>query len=358
MKKKIVTALELSISLLCGIFFAFLCVNSLNAEKNALASERGVYAIKQAEVRLTESTGENTDDYEVTTFSIIGIPVTESTSGFMCYSPICYTENVKSVQLMESTPGSRPDLTIGTTTDEDGKEHYYCTSGNLESWPYGVRSIIARFVVVHTGEFVEHTSPTGFTPTYRNIKSTYTETLDPDDIVDEIIGALDGVVAEKNDGSLDEFWAAIRPFVVYVLSAILSGTIVAGIISAAIKRKYDTKSISRAVVEEIAEKDISVDIETMTKKELSAIGTTLQSNLKEGMSDVTRMKRSVALLCNALSKSKTLTQEERDELAAEAKNLDAEVAAERREKVVVRLEKVEAPETRAQNGGLFDNLNK
>lgn len=184
--------------------------------------------------------------------------------------------------------------------------------------------------------------------------------IDKDGLLEELISKVDGLIAEKNNEGLDKLWEVIRPFVVYVLSALLSGTIIAGLISRAIAKKYDTKAIAKSVVEDIANKDISVDLETMTRKEIMAIGTALKANLQDGLAGVENMRRSLALVCGALSKSKTLTQEEREELAAEAKKLDETVQAEAKEKVVVRLEKSGTSETTTNEtqGGLFDHLGK
>ena len=184
--------------------------------------------------------------------------------------------------------------------------------------------------------------------------------IDKDGLLEELISKVDGLIAEKNNEGLDKLWEVIRPFVAYVLSALLSGTIVAGFISRAIAKKYDTKAIAKSVVEDIANKDISVDLETMTRKEIMAIGTALKANLQDGLAGVENMRRSLALVCGALSKSKTLTQEEREELAAEAKKLDETVQAEAKEKVVVRLEKSGTSETTTNEtqGGLFDHLGK
>ena len=184
--------------------------------------------------------------------------------------------------------------------------------------------------------------------------------IDKDGLLEELISKVDALIAEKNHEGLDKLWEVIRPFVVYVLSALLSGTIVAGFISRAIAKKYDTKAIAKSVVEDIANKDISVDLETMTRKEIMAIGTALKANLQDGLAGVENMRRSLALVCGALSKSKTLTQEEREELAAEAKKLDETVQAEAKEKVVVRLEKSGTSETTTNEtqGGLFDHLGK
>ena len=184
--------------------------------------------------------------------------------------------------------------------------------------------------------------------------------IDKDGLLEELISKVDGLIAEKNNEGLDKLWEVIRPFVVYVLSALLSGTIVAGFISRAIAKKYDTKAIAKSVVEDIANKDISVDLETRTRKEIMAIGTALKANLQDGLAGVENMRRSLALVCGALSKSKTLTQEEREELAAEAKKLDETVQAETKEKVVVRLEKSGTSETTTNEaqGGLFDHLGK
>ena len=183
---------------------------------------------------------------------------------------------------------------------------------------------------------------------------------DKEGLLEELISKVDGLIAEKNNEGLDKLWEVIRPFVVYVLSALLSGTIIAGLISRAIAKKYDTKAIAKSVVEDIANKDISVDLETMTRKEIMAIGTALKANLQDGLAGVENMRRSLALVCGALSKSKTLTQEEREELAAEAKKLDETVQAEAKEKVVVRLEKSGTNETTTNEtqGGLFDHLGK
>ena len=138
--------------------------------------------------------------------------------------------------------------------------------------------------------------------------------------------------------------------------------IIGKVVSRLIRRKYDAKAIANEVLSQLTTKDISIDLETLTKKELADIGAELKSSLKDGMTDIANMKRSVALMCNALSKSKVLTQEERTELAAEAKKLDAEAAKEVTEKVTVRLEKAE-PATeeikeKPTDGGLFGYMEK
>ena len=60
--------------------------------------------------------------------------------------------------------------------------------------------------------------------------------IDKDGLLEELISKVDGLIAEKNNEGLDKLWEVIRPFVVYLLSALLSGTIVAGFISRAIAK--------------------------------------------------------------------------------------------------------------------------
>ena len=196
-----------------------------------------------------------------------------------------------------------------------------------------------------------------YTPVISNV-----ETVEEESLLDKVMNKLDEAIAGQNSDGLDRLWEIIRPIVVYALSGLITGVIIGKVVSRLIRRKYDAKAIANEVLSQLTTKDISIDLETLTKKELADIGSELKNNLKDGMTDIANMKRSVALMCNALSKSKVLTQEERTELAAEAKKLDAEAAKEVTEKVTVRLEKAE-PATeeikeKPTDGGLFGYMEK
>ena len=257
---------------------------------------------------------------------------------------LCFTAGI-SVAYAENTP----NLQVATEETEQTEE----TDGKTENGSTG--EISGDNEDINKGGETPG-DDSGETP---GDKPNEDKPVDKDALLEELIKKVDELIAEKNDEGLDKVWEVVRPFVIYVLSALLSGTIIAGFISRAIAKKYDTKAIAKSVVEDIANKDISVDLETMTRKEIMAIGTALKANLQDGLAGVENMRRSLALVCGALSKSKTLTQEEREELAAEAKKLDETVQAEAKEKVVVRLEKSEpAKETTEETGGLFDNLGK
>lgn len=257
---------------------------------------------------------------------------------------LCFTAGI-SVVYAENTPN------LQVATEETGQTEE--TDGKTENGSTG--EISGENEDINMGEETPGDG-SGETP---GDKPEEDKPVDKDALLEELIKKVDELIAEKNDEGLDKLWEVIRPFVIYVLSALLSGTIIAGFISRAIAKKYDTKAIAKSVVEDIANKDISVDLETMTRKEIMAIGTALKANLQDGLAGVENMRRSLALVCGALAKSKTLTQEEREELAAEAKKLDETVQAEAKEKVVVRLEKSEPDkETTRETGGLFDNLGK
>lgn len=257
---------------------------------------------------------------------------------------LCFTAGI-SVAYAENTPN------LQVATEETGQTEE--TDGKTENGSTG--EISGENEDINKGE----ETPGDGSGEIPGDKPNEDKPVDKDALLEELIKKVDELIAEKNDEGLDKLWEVIRPFVIYVLSALLSGTIIAGFISRAIAKKYDTKAIAKSVVEDIANKDISVDLETMTRKEIMAIGTALKANLQDGLAGVENMRRSLALVCGALSKSKTLSQEEREELAAEAKKLDETVQAEAKEKVVVRLEKSEPDkETTGETGGLFDNLGK
>ncbi len=314
----------------------------------------------------TPDTGENNaNNTYITQFSVeTRIQTKQNAEGktvMWINTPVVYDENVLSVDFVTVEAYFPKELKISKTTTQE-KNYYYLTA-EFDKWTDPNRVLYPKIRVKSSGSITYHENA--------KISSITTDIpeepeplgdIDKDKLLEELMTKVDGLIAEQESEGLDKLWEIIRPFVIYVLSALMSGVIVANIISAAIKKKYDVKEIADKVTENLAGKDISIDIETVTKHEIATIGAALQNNLTEGLQGVENMKRSVALLCNALSKSKTLTQEERERLAAEAKKLDKEVAEEAREKIVVRLEKAQEPEKQSEEtaagGGLFDYLGK
>ena len=305
---------------------------------------------------VTLATDEKTSEKTYTTeFSVKAVIQSKQDAegnfaGLWLSQSFLYDENVLTVELVNLESWYPQTLKISKTTDKE--KNYYFLFASFDTWADPNREIYPCVRVTHTGKITYHESA--------KISGITTDMpSDTDNKVDEILDKVDGLIKDQNSAGLDRLWEIVRPFVVYVLSALMSGVIVAQIISAAIKKKYDTKAIANEVLKNLADKDISVDIETMTKKEIDTIGAALKNNLKDGLQGVENMKKSVALLCNAISKSKILSEEERKELSAEAKKLDNEIVQEVREKVVVRLEKAPAQEENTEKqDGLFDYLGK
>lgn len=343
MKKIIVTfAVILALLLPCATVF-----NVAYAETNK--------DVKTVTARLSSNTGENTKRY-VTTFTIrAGVnSLANPTDGkrFHIYERLVFADNVISVKFLSDV--TKYGLEIKKSTAEE-REFYYIV-GYLDVWTSPLYFIYPDIEVVSEGEVEFYKSAT-YTPVISNV-----ETVEEESLLDKVMNKLDEAIAGQNSDGLDRLWEIIRPITVYALSGLLTGVIIGKVISRLIQRKYDSKAIANEVLSQLTTKDISIDLETLTKKELADIGSELKNNLKDGMTDIANMKRSVALMCNALSKSKVLTQEERTELAAEAKKLDAEAAKEVTEKVTVRLEKAEpAAEEIKENptdGGLFGYMEK
>ena len=311
--------------------------------------------VKTVTARLSSNTGENTKRY-VTTFTIrAGVnSLANPTDGrrFHIYERLVFAENVISVKFLSDV--TKYGLEIKKSTAEE-REFYYIV-GYLDVWTNPLYFIYPDIEVVSEGEVEFYKSAT-YTPVISNV-----ETVEEESLLDKVMNKLDEAIAGQNSDGLDRLWEIIRPIVVYALSGLITGVIIGKVVSRLIRRKYDAKAIANEVLSQLTTKDISIDLETLTKKELADIGAELKNNLKDGMTDIANMKRSVALMCNALSKSKVLTQEERTELAAEAKKLDAEAAAEVTEKVTVRLEKAEpaAEEIKEEpmDGGLFGYMEK
>lgn len=311
--------------------------------------------VKTVTARLSSNTGENTKRY-ATTFTIrAGInSLANPTDGrrFHIYERLVFADNVISVKFLSDV--TKYGLEIKKSTAEE-REFYYIV-GYLDVWTNPLYFIYPKIKVVSEGEVEFYKSET-YTPVISNV-----ETVEEESLLDKVMNKLDEAIAGQNSDGLDRLWEIIRPIVVYALSGLITGVIIGKVVSRLIRRKYDAKAIANEVLSQLTTKDISIDLETLTKKELADIGSELKNNLKDGMTDIANMKRSVALMCNALSKSKVLTQEERTELAAEAKKLDAEAAKEVTEKVTVRLEKAEpaAEEIKEKptDGGLFGYMEK
>ena len=312
--------------------------------------------VKTVTARLSSNTGENTKRY-ATTFTIraginsLAEPTTDG-KRFHIYERLVFAENVISVEFLSDV--TQYGVEIKKSTAEE-REFYYIT-GYLDVWTSPLYFIYPKIKVVSEGEVEFYKSET-YTPVISNV-----ETVEEESLLDKVMNKLDEAIAGQNSDGLDRLWEIIRPITVYALSGLLTGVIIGKVVSRLIRRKYDAKAIANEVLSQLTTRDISIDLETLTKKELADIGSELKNSLKDGMTDIANMKRSVALMCNALSKSKVLTQEERTELAAEAKKLDAEAAKEVTEKVTVRLEKAEpaAEEIKEKpvDGGLFGYMEK
>ena len=316
--------------------------------------------VKTVTARLSSNTGENTKRY-VTTFTIrAGInSLANPTDGrrFHIYERLVFADNVISVKFLSDV--TKYGLEIKKSTAEE-REFYYIV-GYLDVWTSPLYFIYPDIEVVSEGEVEFYKSET-YTPVISNVETVEVETGEEESLLDKVMNKLDEAIAGQNSDGLDMIWEIVRPIVVYAITGLITGVIIGKVVSRLIRRKYDAKAIANEVLSQLTTKDISIDLETLTKKELADIGAELKNNLKDGMTDIANMKRSVALMCNALSKSKVLTQEERTELAAEAKKLDAEAAKEVTEKVTVRLEKAEpaAEETKEKptDGGLFGYMEK
>lgn len=334
----------------CGI--ACLPAYIANAQKTALASDKTISQVKEIKVNLSTDTEQKTE--YLTTFSV-AVTMSESPSTGFCFNEnVLFADNVVSVDIVEIPDYFPQNIQVLKSTS--GERAYYYISSSTETWTEPSRVIYVKLKVISTGE-IEFYEKNGYSPTILNLKSEI-PSENKDAILDEIMNKVDGIISEQNNTGLDKLWEIVRPFVVYCLSALLSGAIVAGIISAAIKKKYDTKSIANEVLKNLTEKDISIDIAALTKREIAQIGAALKNGLQEGMIDITEIKKSVALLCSGLAKSKLLTQEERETLVAQAKTLDEEAQSETHEKVTVRLEKTDESTQETNDGGLFGYLEK
>lgn len=354
----------------------------LYTQKTTLANAEEHKDAMQVGARLTPDTGEKTAYTTTLTVKTEILDTGAETGRFKFMGNIVYDTNVSSVEIVDVVVGNGATVPENLTIVKvDGEKAYYGFQASCDTWASAERNVWVKLKIISTGA-IELCDDTGKNFKISQVVTDIPEPNEPieqpedktdektddktdekteeqkkEEVLNEIVGKVDGLIAKQNSDGLDRVWEVVRPFFVYVLSALLSGVIVAKIISTAIKKKYDTKAIASEVLKNLTEKDISVDIAALTKKEIADIGMALKTGLQEGMTDLSIMKKSVALLCNALSKSKTLTDGERKELAEQAAKLDKEAQVEVKEKVVVRLEKVDVAE-QPSDDGLFGYLEK
>lgn len=302
------------------------------------------------------------DETYETTFTIectINTITTGTDAGKMCINDyLVFDDNVVSVDFLKYEDWYPQNLRIAKINN------YYTIQGTFEQWTDPMRVVYIKIKVISTGEITFYSNKS-YKPKITSVNTTLQQTpeipsepVDKDELLESLIKKMDGLIAERQSEGLDKVWEILRPFAVYILSALLSGALIAGLIRRAITKKYDTHAIAEEVSRNIVNKDVRVDLSSLARNELTAIGTALKTNMHEGLAPINDMRRSVALLCNALSKSKTLTAEEREELAAEAAKLDADIVTATRENIVVRLEKTDDGVQKTESGGLFDYLNK
>lgn len=162
---------------------------------------------------------------------------------------------------------------------------------------------------------------------------------------------------------MNSIWNIVEPYILTLIGALGGGSIV-GVIAYIICKRIIAKAIeaynievfAAKVAEKLYGKTLNVDLTAIAEDRLKEICTTLYSEVKTIATEVNSFKHLLALMGKALTHLKMLTDEERAELIAAVKELDADYKPPEKEVIAtVRLEPITA--TKPHDDAPQDALN-
>ena len=186
---------------------------------------------------------------------------------------------------------------------------------------------------------------------------------------ENVVDKLPEEIKDDAKKGVDEFYSWIKPYLGYALTFGVGGLVVGFVVYLIVKhvlkkfeQNYEAKRIAKTFVEEIGKQDISLDVSAVVETKLETIRKDLVSDIKPVVDNFAAVQNAVAYLCAAMTNSKVVPAEIRDELAAHAKNLNSSAVC--KQKDVVKLHLAKAPtvektdDEKATAEGLFGGYNE
>lgn len=158
---------------------------------------------------------------------------------------------------------------------------------------------------------------------------------------------------------MNEIWNIVEPYILTIVGALGGGSIIAVIARIICGRlinkasaSYDVGKIADKVADKLGGKTIDVDITSIVEKRLKEISDALSEEVGKVADETNSYKHILALIGEALTHLKMLSDEERAELVKAVQELDAQFVPPKKEVIAtVKLEPIkltEAP-TEADN---------
>ncbi|MCH5165657.1 MAG: hypothetical protein J1G01_04580 [Clostridiales bacterium] len=130
---------------------------------------------------------------------------------------------------------------------------------------------------------------------------------------------------------MNEIWQTVQPYILTIVGALGGGFIIyviARILLGQLINKassvYDVDAIAKKVADKLGGKTINVDITSIVEKRLKEISDVLSEKVKVVADETNSYKHLLALIGEALTHLKMLTDDERTELVKAIQELDGE----------------------------------
>lgn len=130
---------------------------------------------------------------------------------------------------------------------------------------------------------------------------------------------------------MNEIWNTVEPYILTLVGALGGGSIIAiiaRIICSRIINKasaaYDMNALTSKIADKLGGKTIDIDISSVVEKRLSEIAAALAAQVSKVAEETNSYKHLLALIGEALTHLKMLTDAERAELIKAVQELDGE----------------------------------
>lgn len=163
---------------------------------------------------------------------------------------------------------------------------------------------------------------------------------------------------------MNEVWNMVEPYILTLVGALGGGSIIgiiARIICSRIINKasaaYDMNALTSKIADKLGGKTIDIDISSVVEKRLSEIAAALAAQVGKVAEETNSYKHLLALIGEALTHLKMLTDSERAELIKAVQELDGEYKPPEKELVAtiklepITLERAEEEQTNKVNFG-------
>lgn len=152
---------------------------------------------------------------------------------------------------------------------------------------------------------------------------------------------------------MNEVWGIVEPYILTIIGALGGGSIIAVIARIICTRlinkassAYDLNALADKIADKLGGKTIDIDITSIVEKRLKEISSALAEKVGEVAKETNSYKHLLALIGEALTHLKMLTDEERAKLVAAVQELDSEYKPPEKEVIAtVRLDPIDLPAT-------------